>query len=144
MKAVVKPTTRCICCDKSETSCDNLVTSLKTYILFQLDLMQESLRFCSPQQPFHKIVTSCSRLVRIGENIKGLNMHKLLSHFNCLKYIYNAEKCKRYAFSQGVESERCPSFTAARKAGKPVKIDVNQSMTLADGNFYRFFVLANT
>jgi threonine dehydratase len=36
-------------------------------------------------------------------------------------------------FFQGVESERCPSFTAAMKAGKPVKIDVNQSMTLADG-----------
>ncbi|CAB3999952.1 L-threonine dehydratase catabolic [Paramuricea clavata] len=33
----------------------------------------------------------------------------------------------------GVESERCPSFTAAMKAGKPVKIDVNQAMTLADG-----------
>jgi threonine dehydratase len=36
-------------------------------------------------------------------------------------------------FFQGVESERCPSFTAAMKAGKPVKIDVNQAMTLADG-----------
>ena len=36
-----------------------------------------------------------------------------------------------------MESERCPSFTAATKAGKPVKIDVNQAMTLADGKLYR-------
>ncbi|XP_046855498.1 L-threonine ammonia-lyase-like [Xenia sp. Carnegie-2017] len=33
----------------------------------------------------------------------------------------------------GVESERCASFTAAIMKGEPVKIGVNQGMTLADG-----------
>lgn len=33
----------------------------------------------------------------------------------------------------GVESERCASFRAAMDAGHPVKIDANQSQTLADG-----------
>ena len=49
--------------------------------------------------------------------------------------IYQNYLCteKYCPFLQGVESERCPSFTAAMKAGKPVKIDVNQAMTLADG-----------
>lgn len=34
---------------------------------------------------------------------------------------------------QGVESERCASFQAAMDAGHPVKIEANQSLTLADG-----------
>lgn len=34
---------------------------------------------------------------------------------------------------QGVESERCASFQAAMAAGHPVKIEANQSLTLADG-----------
>jgi len=34
---------------------------------------------------------------------------------------------------QGVESERCASFQAAMNAGHPVKIEANQSLTLADG-----------
>ncbi|XP_065658609.1 L-threonine ammonia-lyase isoform X3 [Hydra vulgaris] len=33
----------------------------------------------------------------------------------------------------GVESEKCASFKAALEAGKPVKIDADQSLTLADG-----------
>ncbi|KAM7428467.1 hypothetical protein ABFA07_020574 [Porites harrisoni] len=33
----------------------------------------------------------------------------------------------------GVESERCASFQAAMAAGHPVKIEANQSLTLADG-----------
>jgi len=33
----------------------------------------------------------------------------------------------------GVESVRCASYKAALEAGKPVKIEVDQSMTLADG-----------
>ncbi|EDO47936.1 predicted protein, partial [Nematostella vectensis] len=33
----------------------------------------------------------------------------------------------------GVESERCASFQAALDVGHPVKIDANQSLTLADG-----------
>ena len=37
--------------------------------------------------------------------------------------------------SQGVESERCASFQAAMDAGHPVKIEANQSLTLADGEF---------
>lgn len=34
---------------------------------------------------------------------------------------------------QGVESERCASFQAAMAAGHPIKIEANQSLTLADG-----------
>ena len=49
-----------------------------------------------------------------------------------------------HSFFQGVESERCPSFTAAREAGKPVKIDVNQAMTLADGRFQFLMVIQLT
>ena len=34
-----------------------------------------------------------------------------------------------------MESVRCASYKAALEAGKPVKIEVDQSMTLADGMF---------
>ena len=37
-----------------------------------------------------------------------------------------------YCSLQGVESEMCPSFIEAMKAGKPVKI-VSDPTTLADG-----------
>ena len=40
-------------------------------------------------------------------------------------------------FLQGVESERCASFQAAVDAGHPVKIEANQSLTLADGEIPR-------
>lgn len=39
---------------------------------------------------------------------------------------------------QGVESERCASFQAAMAAGHPVKIEANQSLTLADGKALSF------
>ena len=39
---------------------------------------------------------------------------------------------------QGVESERCASFQAAMPAGHPVKIEANQSLTLAGGKALSF------
>ena len=49
---------------------------------------------------------------------------------------------------QGVESERCASFQAAMAAGHPVKIEANQSLTLADGKalsfLYRFLNMTSS
>ena len=49
---------------------------------------------------------------------------------------------------QGVESERCASFQAALAAGHPVKIEANQSLTLADGKalslLYRYFKMTSS
>ena len=55
-------------------------------------------------------------------------MENLLS-VHAMNVIY----CDVHCCWQGVESERCPSFQAALDAGHPVKIQANQSLTLADG-----------
>lgn len=36
-------------------------------------------------------------------------------------------------YSQGVESDKCPSFSAAMEHGKPVNVHVDNSGTLSDG-----------
>ena len=45
--------------------------------------------------------------------------------------------CIYFIFSQGVESERCASFTAALEAGKPVYTKAHS--TLADGLYSPVF-----
>ena len=49
----------------------------------------------------------------------------------------------RIVLFQGVESVMCASYKAALEAGHPVKIEVDQSMTQADGNscFFCFLLL---
>ena len=51
----------------------------------------------------------------------------------------------RIVLFQGVESVMCASYKAALEAGHPVKIEVDQSMTLADGNscFFVFCFYTN-
>lgn len=59
------------------------------------------------------------------------------SRFNVYKITMQCSLCTSLLIvailQQGVESEKCASFAAAMKAGQPVKISSDQSLTLADG-----------